>query len=189
MSNTLKIITTLIFLSFTLNANAIIKGTCVVGNCKNGKGTVTSANDYTYTGDFVNGEWSGKGTFTFADVFTYTGDWVNGKMEGKGTASVVNGYTYTGDFVNDEMAGKGTYTYADGTIESGYFVNNKYWGTVAEWDTKVAKEKAYDTIYSACLVDKGSDIDMQVDVLKKAVMNECSSIAEDPTWFENFKYN
>ena len=47
----------------------------------------------------------------------------------------------------------------------------------------------YETIYTACLLDRSIGIDMQVRELKRAVENTCEKIAKNPSWYENFKYN
>ena len=47
----------------------------------------------------------------------------------------------------------------------------------------------YETIYTACLLDRSVGIDMQVRELKRAVEDTCDKIAENPSWYENFKYN
>mgnify|MGYP006109311183 CR=1 FL=1 len=164
MNNMLKIITTLILFSFTFNANA--DGKCTSGNCYNGKGTMTYANGYKYDGYFVGG--------IQPSAFTYTNAYGD-KIPRRSVYGV--------------RSGKGTMTYANGTVATGYFVNDKYWGTVAEWDAKVAKKKAYDKIYSACITDISVNLDMQAQMVRNAVGKQCSSIAENPSWYENFKYN
>ena len=57
--------------------------------------------------------------------------------------------------------------------------------------TRRAREEAkkkYDRIYNACLLDKGPDVDMQVNALRKAVEETCEAISEDPSFYESWKY-
>lgn len=58
-----------------------------------------------------------------------------------------------------------------------------------ERTAKEAAEEKYDRIYTACLLDKSTNIDMQIGALRAAVHRTCESIADDPSWLENFKYN
>ena len=82
--------------------------------------------------------------------------------------------------------------------------DDEFLGTVAELEIaekkRIAKEKqeelvrqekkdTYDRIYNACLLDKGSDVDMQVSSLERAVKDTCKSIAKKPSWFESMKYD
>jgi hypothetical protein len=82
--------------------------------------------------------------------------------------------------------------------------DGEFLGTVAEWDRaekkRIAKEKQeelvrqekkdkYDRIYNACLLDKGSDVDMQVSSLERAVKDTFKSIAKKPSWLKNLRYD
>jgi len=82
--------------------------------------------------------------------------------------------------------------------------DGEFLGTVAELERaekkRIAKEKQeelarqekkhkYDRIYNACLLDKGSDVDMQVSSLERAVKDTCKSIAKKPSWLENLRYD
>ena len=51
------------------------------------------------------------------------------------------------------------------------------------------KQDKYERIYNACLLDKGADVDMSVSSLEKALKATCASIAKDPSFLENFRYN
>ena len=93
-----------------------------------------------YTGDFKDGEQHGKGTYT-TNNSGYTGDFKNGAFHGIGTFTYADGKKYTGEVKNYQRNGIGIITLADGTIETGYWVDDEYWGTVSEWDKKVAKDK------------------------------------------------
>ena len=151
--------------------------------------------------------------------FIYIGEWKDGKKHGQGTMDTEVGGEYVGEWKDDDMHGKGTFTdNYSGKTKTGVWKNHSYLGTKAELDakerTRKAKEEAdrkareakveldakrkareearqkYDRIYNACLLDKSSDVDMQVSALRIAVEETCEAIAEDPSWYEeNWKYN
>ena len=142
---------------------------------------------------------SGYGEFTHYDGTIDDGFFkAAGKLDGLGTRTSKN-WKYHGDFENGLMHGWGTRTY-----ESGEIVHSYYWRnlevTKDEWNKRESKriekkeeEKKervrYKKIYNACLLDKGSDTDMNVYSLRRAVEDTCKSIAEDPSWLDNWKYN
>ena len=162
---------------------------CVEGDCRNGFGTYTWFYGDKYVGEFKDGNRTGQGTYTWADGNKYVGEFKNGKIEGQGT-----------------------FTFASGTIEAGIWENDEYLGTNEE-ATKIIKEreakaerermtriadylqqeeaakKKYDRIYNACLLDKNSGVDMEINSIKTVVENTCESIAEDPSWLESLRYN
>ena len=113
-------------------------------------------------------------------------------QNGKGTYTWDNGDTYEGDWVDGYRAGKGKSTWANGDIEEGYYLDGVLVETLAERELAEKKERErkdkYDRIYNACLLDKGSDVDMNVSSLEIAVSKTCESIAENPSWLETFKY-
>ena len=51
---------------------------------------------------------------------------------------------------------------------------------------RITKGK-YDRIYNACLLDKG--VNVSNGSVIRALHEICKSIADDPSWLENFKYN
>ena len=110
-----------------------------------------------------------------------------------GTYTYANGDKYVGEWKDNNQHGQGTYTFANGETKTGVWENNSYLETKAELDAKrKAKEEAkqkYERIYNACLLDKSSDVDMQVSALRIAVEETCEAIAEEPSWYENWKYN
>ena len=113
-------------------------------------------------------------------------------QNGKGTYTWDNGDTYEGDWVDGDRTGKGKSTWANGDIEEGYYLDGVLVETLAERELAEKKERErkdkYDRIYNACLLDKGSDVDMNVSSLEIAVSKTCESIAENPSWLETFKY-
>jgi hypothetical protein len=183
-----------LFLLIALLVSSQIHAECMSGNCQNGTGTFEFDNGK-YEGDFVKGSRTGKGTFTWARGDKYVGEWKD-----------------------DKRHGKGVYTYASGTTKSGVWENGGYFGTETEWEAeqtkrrlakeekivaeikkafveekkRVAKEKArkkYRRIYNACLLDKGKEVDMSVGAMRQAVQATCKDIAEDPSWWEELKYD
>jgi hypothetical protein len=148
---------------------------CTSGNCVYGQGTYTWPDGEKYVGDFIDGNFSGQGTYTYANGDIYVGDFIDDKRTGQGTYTYANGDIYVGDFIDGEQTGQGTFT------------------TKSERDEKERKEREvkeiYDRIYNACLLDRGADVDMQIEGLRNAVYKTCRSIADDPSWLENLKYN
>ncbi len=55
-------------------------------------------------------------------------------------------------------------------------------------DMQEVMEK-YETIYNACLLDKSSGIDMQIESLRRAVEETCKSMAQDPSWIDRLRYD
>ena len=118
--------------------------------------------------------YNGIGQYSYANGDGYVGNFIDGNRTGYGTYSYANGATYVGNFLDNEPTGQGKYT------------------TKSEWDEKkrerIVKAK-FDKIYAACLLDKADGIDLQVEAMQKALHETCKSIADDPSWLENFKYN
>jgi hypothetical protein len=176
--------------------NAPNKGDKYVGEFKGGKkqgqGTYTFANGDKYVGEFKDGNLNGQGTYTFTDGRKYVGEWKADEKNGQGTYTFANGDKYVGEFKDGKYHGQGTATYANGTIQAGVWEMDTYLGTKAELDAKVEREEAenkYNRIYNACLLDKSSDVDMQVASLRRAVEETCEVIAADPSWYDEWKYN
>ena len=106
-------------------------------------------------------------------------------MTGKGKSTWVNGDVYVGDFLDGINTGKGKFTYANGAGEDGYYLDGVLVETLAERELAEKKERErkdkYDRIYNACLLDKSSSVDMQINSLEVAVKKTCESIAENPS--------
>ena len=186
---------------------------CIEGDCVNGKGKYTWPDGNVYEGDWrddkrtgkgkytwpngnvYEGDWrddkrTGKGKKTWAGGNVYEGDWRDDKMTGKGKGTWASGNVYEGDFIDGNRTGKGKKTYADGSVEDGYWRDNEFVETIAEREKRLAKEKQekFDKVYNACLLDKSSNVDMQVSSIEVAVKSSCKSIAEKPSWLESWKY-
>lgn len=168
-------------------------------------GTFTYSDGETYVGEFKNGLKNGQGTKTRADGSNkYVGEWQSNGYGGRGTYTWEDGRKYVGEWQNSSMEGQGTLTFTDGTVQKGFWKDNEFVGTKYKWDIaekkrianekkeKLARQKKKDKyvrIYNACLLDKGSDVDMQVSSLERAVKQTCKSIAKKPSWLENFRYD
>ena len=115
---------------------------------------------------------------------------------GKGKVTWAEGDVYEGDYIDGERTGKGKMTRPDGSFQEGYWLDGEFVESLADRERsekkRIAKEEReriarqvkkekYDRIYNACLLDKGSDVDMQVSSLENAVKKTCESIAKDPS--------
>ena len=107
---------------------------------------------------------------------------------------------HEGGWKDNQITGVGKITFADGHVQEGVFQDGTYLGTVASVERekkqrfadleqeRIAKAK-FEKIYNACLLDKSSGLDMQVESVEAAVKATCEAIAEDPSWMESLKYD
>ena len=166
-----------------------------------GTSTWTSGNEY--VGEWKDNAKTGQGTYTWSNGNNYVGGWKDDKKAGQGTFTWSNGDKYVGEWKDDKKTGQGTFTEAEGTVTEVIWKDDEFVGTIAELERAekkhIAKEKQdelvrqekkdkYDRIYNACLLDKGSNVDMQVNSLEVAVKKTCASIAEKPSWLETLRY-
>ena len=77
-------------------------GTCIKGNCANGRGTMTSP-----------------------DGENYVGEWKDGKFNGQGNYTYPSGKNYLGEFKDGLFNGLGTLTYSDGRVDRGVWEKSK----------------------------------------------------------------
>ncbi|MDB0065377.1 hypothetical protein N9E93_03820, partial [Oceanospirillaceae bacterium] len=189
-----------------------VAGASDLPNCPSSKnayrhncfGTITWPSGDKYVGEFNQSLPSGQGTYTWPSGEKYVGEFKDNKRNGQGTYTWPIGNKYVGEYKDNKRNGQGVLTYADGTVREGMWKDDEFLGTVAEWERaekkRIAKEKQeelvrqekkdkYDRIYNACLLDKGSDVDMQVSSLERAVKDTCKSIAKKPSWLENLRYD
>jgi len=193
-----------LFLLIALLVSSQIHAECTAGDCRYGIGTFRFDNGDKYVGGFIDGSRTGKGTYTWPNGNKYVGEWKDGDRTGKGTFTWPSGNKHVGEWKDNNRHGKGVYTYADGTTKTGVWENSVYFGTEAEWEAeqtkrklaeekkRVAEENArkkYERIYNACLLDKGKEVDMSVGAMRNAVQATCKNIAEDPSWWEELKYD
>ena len=73
-------------------------------------------------------------------------------------------------------------------------LDNEYIGQDVVIDEEKISEpneskKEYNNIYNTCMLDKSSDVDMNIRSLRIALIDTCKSIAEDPSWLEKLRYN
>ena len=165
-----------------------------------GQGTFTYSKGGTYIGEFKNNHQHGQGTRIYPGVGKYVGEWKESNRIGQGTYTSADGnYKYVGEFKGLQH-GQGTETLGSGETKTGFWKKGSYCGTKAQCDAKEEKatkakeakdefRQKYNRIYNACLLDKSSDVDMQVNALRKAVEETCRGIAEEPSWYESLKYN
>jgi len=153
------------------------------------------------------------GTYTWSnDTWSngnkYLGEWKDGEQNGQGTGTFPDGEKYVGDWKDGKRYGEGTTTYPDGTIIDGIWKDGGVFrileGVEAAEQVRIYEEQEqlykerlarqerknkYERIYNACLLDKGSDVDMSVSSLEQAVKATCDSIAEDPSFLEGLRYD
>ncbi|MDR0298242.1 MAG: hypothetical protein LBI11_06305 [Streptococcaceae bacterium] len=84
-------------------------------------GTLKGA-DYSYTGALKNGRPEGIGTMTYTNGNSYTGAFVDGDFSGEGKlVNKVEKWTYTGVFSDGVPDGKGKMNLPDGTTRAVLF--------------------------------------------------------------------
>ena len=71
---------------------------CILGNCKDGIGTIVYPDGRQYGGEFHNGKINGKGTMTWSDKKKYYGYWKDGRAEGQGLMTWPDGHKYIGEW-------------------------------------------------------------------------------------------
>ena len=150
---------------------------CIVGDCDHGWGIWEGWDGTKIAGNFKD----------------------NKVFEGKITYP--DGRVYVGPFRQRAANGKGTMTYPDGSVKSGIWKRGKYVAStvaeakeaekkqLADAQRKKKSEAKYKKIYSACILDKGSSVNMEVSSMEQAVKATCKRIAKDPSWLESIKYD
>lgn len=93
-------------------------GSCIQGNCENGRGTSVLEDGTKYIGDFKNAKREGQGTVVYPSGTKYIGQWKDDKPHGQGTLTIPNSLeiggmeirrsTYIGEFKNGTPHGYGT---------------------------------------------------------------------------------
>lgn len=92
-------------------------------------GTTTWPNGQRYVGEWKNGESSGHGTVTYGEGpfkgDTYTGQFLNNNFSGQGTYIKVDGEKYVGEFKDNERSGQGENSWVNGEKYVGQWRSNK----------------------------------------------------------------
>lgn len=92
-------------------------------------GTGTIENDqFTFTGEFLNGRPNGQGQIKYKNGTSYDGQLVNGFYHGKGLYTSNRGYVYNGEFNMNRFDGQGNCVWSDGTRYNGGFKLDKFEG-------------------------------------------------------------
>ena len=82
-------------------------------------GKINIGENFSYEGEFKNGQINGKGTFIWhkSDVYNkYVGEFKDDKLHGKGTLTWVNGDISTGNFMEGEQEGFGKKIFKSGDV-------------------------------------------------------------------------
>ena len=133
-----KYIIIAVFIPFTFLA----QGTCVSGDCENGKGYWKDKSGYTYDGDFKNGKITGYGkliySFEYEDIDgvgkyiyyfhgskSYEGNLIDGTYEGDGVVIFKNGDKFNGVFRNGRLISGRKYYKEAAFALVGSFIDNK----------------------------------------------------------------
>ncbi len=135
---------------------------------------------------YIDNVLNGPATIIYNDGTIEKVNYSNGKRNGEGVINFGNGVVFIGMFKNDKRNGVGKEIWDDNLTFEGIWENDEYIGT--EKEVAEAKQK-YDTIYDACILDKSETRDMSIREVLWAVKGTCEEIAENPSWWENFKYN
>jgi len=89
---------------------------------RNGSGTYTDAH-ITYDGQWKDDIMQGEGTLTFTDGSSYTGAFLDGQFTGQGKYKWPSGAVYSGLWRFNRMHGEGVYTDTSGQEWRGKFYN------------------------------------------------------------------
>tara|TARA_B100000989_G_C19483090_1_gene446089 strand:- start:100 stop:921 length:822 start_codon:yes stop_codon:yes gene_type:complete len=160
-----------------------LEGNFINGDLPNG---ILKINDVTYKGELKDGEPFGEGVMKTSvgkleGVFTSYKDFIGVLTEKDGT--VIEGQWKNGEFFKSMEELK-----FEEESEAARIKRENYYKFEAEQRKKAKKEK-YDKIYSACILDKSSGVDMRVPDLRNALVKTCEDIANDPSFIDEWKYN
>lgn len=170
-----------------------------------GQGTLTLKHGGKIVGDFLFGKILIDGTYYYPNGDIYVGDIFELKKSGVGTLTYANGTVKKGAW------NEGKYFGTEAQWKA-YKEKEKISKAVIEEKEKIAnrakirkqiesdrpsreatlkREKIskvkYDRIYNACLLDKGDNVTNIVII--RALTKTCAAIADDPSWWDEIKYN
>lgn len=97
--------------------NGHIVGSCA-GDCLMGRGTLQTPN-WTYTGDFSQGQRHGVGRIAYPDGSEYTGGWDRDQRHGVGVETKPGVDRYDGSFEAGQRSGQGRWVGANGATYTG----------------------------------------------------------------------
>ena len=175
---------------------------------RTGQGTFTYANGDKYVGAFLHGNRHGQGILTLFDGTLKSGIWekdryfgikvdwlekarvVKEVMRNERKAQIFKRRVAEEPLVYLEAALERLGISRPGNIESEAQIERARIESeaqlAAQKKVRIAKEK-HDRIFANCLLDKGKNISNIMVI--SALRIVCLSIADDPSWLENFKYN
>ena len=111
-------------------------GGCIIGNCRDGRGSMNFRDGRRYDGDWNDNKFDGKGLMIWPDGRRYDGQWKNDKQNGEGSEIGADGSTYLGDWNDGYKDGKGISISALGRKYSGQWKANKQNGEgLLTWPT------------------------------------------------------
>ncbi|MGZ4099404.1 MAG: MORN repeat-containing protein [Bacteroidia bacterium] len=114
----------LFFLVVSFHCYAQKQTGCILGNCKNGTGTMTFADGGKYSGKWKDGKQNGMGVYKFPDGSKYAGEWLNGKQNGQGVYLSAAGDKYIGQWKDGHRNGHGLMIWSTGEKYLGNWEND-----------------------------------------------------------------
>ena len=107
---------------------SLAAGGCIKGDCKEGQGTFSYADDSVYAGQWKDNKRNGTGILTRPKGSKYEGHWKDDQFDGHGTYIYPDGSTYVGQWKNSRKNGEGRYTSASGFEYAGQWKNGRLVG-------------------------------------------------------------
>lgn len=97
------------------------QGTCISGDCLDGRGKMKFPDGALYDGPFKRGEFHGLGVLHFPGGAQYVGNWRNSLQDGEGRMNEADGTIYVGGWHKGKRHGEGTITYKNGNRLKSFF--------------------------------------------------------------------
>lgn len=125
----MKVINSLILvLCFFVLQPSLAMGNCIKGDCKDGQGTYSYADDSVYVGQWKDNKRNGMGTLTRTKGSKYVGQWKDDQFNGHGTYIYPDGSSYVGQWRDSRKNGEGRYISSDGSEYEGQWKNGRLIG-------------------------------------------------------------
>ena len=152
---------------------------------------------------------NGVGTLEKADGTISEGTFKNGKLDGKGKKlnpdmSIQDGYFYDDEFLGSGEKGEQKYNSildqekklkleAQKKEQQRIDEENRAKAKKERKEKEEAKERARErqkraNIRNNCIIDLSKEVDMSIPSVERSVRDSCSEIADDPSWYERWKY-